>query len=128
MADLAGSLIVWLRPLIAPTAIAGRVPRDLPDEFVLLRRIGGPWDWPVTDVPTIGVECWGPTETAAYDLCHDVRARIHGLQGGTVNSIAIYRVEEFAGPALLPDPNHENKPRFVATYSIRHRENLAVPT
>jgi hypothetical protein len=126
MSDLTGSLIVWLRPLVTPVAVGGSVPRELPDKFVLVRRLGGPWDWPVTDVATIGVECWAMTEVAAYELAQKVRARVHSLQGGTVNGIAVYRVDEFAGPAWLPDPNHENRARFVVTYSIRHREQLPV--
>jgi hypothetical protein len=127
MSDLTGSLIVWLRTQITDgTEFAGRVPRDLPAKFVLVRRIGGPWEWPVTDVPTVGVECWAATESAAYLLAQQVRARIHSLQGGSVNGIPVYRVDEFAGPAWLPDPNHENHPRFVTTYSVRHRDHLPV--
>jgi hypothetical protein len=126
VSDFTGSLIVWLRPLIAPVAVGGAVPRDLPDKFVLVRRLGGPFDWPVTDVATVGVDCWAMTESAAYTLAHQVRARVHSLQGGMVNGIAVYRVDEFAGPAWLPDPNHENRARFVTTYSVRHREHLAV--
>jgi hypothetical protein len=126
MSDLTGSLVVWLRTQVTPVAVAGSVPRTLPDKFVLVRRLGGPWDWPVTDVATIGTECWAMTETAASELAQEVRAHVHSLQGGTLNGIAVYRVDEFAGPAWLPDSNHENRPRFVTTFSVRHREHLTV--
>jgi hypothetical protein len=126
--DLAGSLIVWLRtqPAMAGVTIVGRVPRTYPDKLVVIKRGGGIWDWPVVDTPTIEVEVWALTETAAYELAGDVRALIHSLQGGAINNVAVYRVDEFSGPAWLPDPNTD-KPRFVTTYSIRHREHLPVP-
>jgi hypothetical protein len=125
MTDLAGSLIVWLRPQLTGVTIVGRVPRIYPDRLVVIKRGGGVFDWPVTDTPMVEVEVWDLTETAAYQLAASVRARIHSLQGGALNGVAIYRVDEFGGPAWLPDPNTD-KPRWVFTLSIRHRENLAV--
>jgi hypothetical protein len=128
MSDLTGSLIIWLRPQLAPVPVHAAVPRDLPASFVTLRRIGGPFDPPVIDRPTIELAAWGATQAQAEDLAYEARALVWSLdRGGIINGIAVYRVEEFTGPAWLPDPNHDNRPRYVQTFSIRHREHLAVP-
>jgi hypothetical protein len=126
MIDLPGALIVWLRPRLTGVDIAGRVPRILPVKFLLVRRIGGVWDWPAVDQPTIETQAWAATDTLAYKVAQDTQALIHSLQGSTLGGAAVYLVEEFAGPQNFPDPERENHPRFVATYSIRHRENLAI--
>jgi hypothetical protein len=126
MADLAGSLIIWLRGQLTPTQVHAKVPRVLPDTFVVLRRIGGPFDHPVIDQPTIALDAYGPTQAAAEALNYEARTLIWSLRGGTVNGIAVYRVEEFAGPAWLPDTDHDGHPRYVTTFSIRHREHLPV--
>lgn len=126
MTDLAASLIIWLRTQVTGATVAASVPRELPDKLLLVRRLGGTFDHPVIDQPTIGIEAWGRTQAQAHDLCQDARARIWSLRGGILNNVAIYRVEEFAGPAWLPDPDHDGRPRYVATFSIGHREHLAV--
>lgn len=126
MADLTGSLIVWLRAALTPEVVVSQVPRIRPGSFVVVRRIGGPFDPPVMDLPTVSVEAYGATQSEAYDLLQRARARIWSLRGQTINGIAVYRVEEFAGPAWLPDPETEGTARYVATFSIRHREHLAV--
>jgi hypothetical protein len=126
MTDLAASLIVWLRPRVTDATVGGRVPRDRPTRFVLVRRIGGPWRRPMIDTPSIGVEAWAATQAQAHDLAQQVRSLVWSLQGGILNGVAIYRVEEFAGPAWLPDPTSGGDPRYVLTMSVWHREQLGV--
>lgn len=125
MNDFAGSLIVWMRPLIPEATIAGTVPRVLPAKFIRIVRIGGPRQFPVMDTPTLSIEAWDATETAAHDLVQKARRLLWSLQGGIVNGIAVYRIEEFAGPGYLPDPDHEGRPRFVFTASVYHREEMS---
>jgi hypothetical protein len=127
MSDLVGSLIVWLRtrPTLAGVTVAGRPPRDMPDKLVVVSRIGGPFDHPVMDVPTVRVQAWAATEALAHDLCQSARSLIWSLRGTRLNNVTVYNVEEFAGPAWLPDPDTD-RPRFEATFSIRHREHLTV--
>lgn len=126
MADLVGSVIIWMRPLVTPVPVVARVPRERPESFLVVHRLGGPRVPPVIDNPTVGLEAWGKTQDQAWALIQQGRALIWSLQGGTVNGIAVYRVEEFAGPAWLPDPDTDT-PRYTVTLSIRHREHLAVP-
>jgi hypothetical protein len=123
--DFAGSLIVWLRPQLAPDAqIAGKVLSPMPAQFVRVARIGGPYQPPMIDTPTVMVEAWAGTEAAAHALIQKVRRLTWSLRGGMLNGMAVYRMEEFAGPAWLPDPDHEGRPRFTFTLSVAHREEM----
>jgi hypothetical protein len=85
--------------------------------FVLLRRLGGPRRDIVTDQPQLGVECWADTEHRAQTLAQLVRALLFALRGGTLGGHPVYRVQEFAGPAALPDPD-TSKPRYVFTHLV----------
>jgi hypothetical protein len=124
-ADVVAILIVWLRPqLAAPANIGAKLPEPR-GTFVLIRRVGGTWIWPHVDDVTLTVEVWAPTHALAHDLIQDVRARIHSLQGGIAAGVPFYRIEEFAAPAWLPDPESE-EPRYTMTLSVRHREHLEV--
>lgn len=90
--------------------------------FVLVPRVGGAADKSalVVDTPTIGIECWAETAVQAYDLVSKVRALIWGLRSSTVDGVTIYDIQEFAGPANLPDSRSTQK-RYVYTVSIQYR-------
>jgi hypothetical protein len=128
MTDIVASIIVWLRTqLDPPKRVGAKVPDDVPrGQFVLVRRLGGNWERPVVDAATIGIEAWGATQAQAHDLCQEARALVHSLQGTVLAGVAVYRVEEFAGPAWLPDPESA-EPRFTVTLNVSHREHLEVP-
>lgn len=125
MADLVGSVIVWLRPQLAPAAVVHKRDRGQTDPCLVVRRVGGPFEWPVVDNATVTLEAYGLTVAQAWDLITDARALVWSLRGQVVNGIAVYRLDEFAGPAFLPDPDTEGTPRYTLTVSIRHREHLA---
>lgn len=62
------ALVAYLGPLVSPATVATRVPQSRPAAFVKVTRSGG-------DVLNIGqsrprvlVECWGNTDSAAWDL------------------------------------------------------------
>lgn len=128
MQDFTGALIVWLRPFLAPAPVLAAVPRERPLSFVVVRRIGGPYEPPAVDHPTITVDAWAGTQAAAWELCQQARGRIFTLMrpGSIIAGISVYRIEEFAGPAWLPDPDTDGTPRYTTTLSIRHREHLNV--
>lgn len=125
MIDFAASLIVWLRPQLTDAGVGAKHPGPHPGRHVLVRRLGGTWQPPVIDNVTVGLEAWAPTAAQAHDLIQEARALVHSLEGGLLNGTAIYRVEEFAGPAWFPDPDSE-EPRYTITLNIRHREHLEV--
>lgn len=88
--------------------------------FVLLRRLGGVRRDIVTDEVQLGVECWADTEHRAYTTAQLVRALLFALRGRTLGGHPVYRVQEFAGPAALPDPD-TSKPRYVFTHLVAVR-------
>ena len=125
MTDIVAVLIVWLRTQLAVgKKVGAKVPDGPRGQFVLLRRVGGTWDRPVIDQASIAVEAWGATEAQAHDLCQEVRRLLHSRQGTAVSGVRIYVVEEFSGPAYLPDPESE-EPRFTMTLNVRHREEMS---
>ena len=73
--DFVGALIVWLRPQLAvDEKIGAKVPDGPRGKFVLVRRVGGPFEWPVKDQPMVTVEAWAPTHAQAHDLCRKVQS------------------------------------------------------
>lgn len=108
-------------PLQMSAATVGtRVPKQRPAEFVTVRRIGGTASSLVIDNAQLSVECWATSEAAAADLAQLVRGLVHAMAGTTQGSVAVYRVTEIGGPAMLPDPDSDT-PRYVATYQIGMR-------
>lgn len=98
------------------------VPTDRTDSstFLLVRRVGGPNRDIVVDDASLAIEAWAPTEAAAHDLLQQARAELHALTGTVVDGVAVYRVQEFAGPASLPDPL-SSQPRYTMTVSVSVR-------
>lgn len=100
----------------------GTVPTDrtLDSTFVYCRRVGGPQRDTVVDDASLSLEAWAPSPAAAHDLLQDARAVLHSLTGTVVHGVPVYRVQEFAGPAYLPDPE-SGHPRYVMTAAVSLR-------
>jgi hypothetical protein len=96
------------------------VPNPRPVLFTLVPRLGGTTRNIVVDQPTLGIECWGPTAGAAFELCALTRALVGGLAGQTLAGVMFYAVAELAGPTQLPDPD-SNQARYVYTPSLTCR-------
>lgn len=102
------------------------VPDPRPDEFVTVVRGGGVRQTVVSDNPTLLFECWGPTPEAAMDVAQLIRAYVNALPyERVVDGVPVYRVNEVAGPADLPDPV-SNQPRVVFTTQVHLRGATAV--
>lgn len=97
------------------------VPDPRPDRFVLVPRVGGARRNLVVDSPTIGFECWAATPGQAYSLCRLTRALVHALPGKTIDTVAFYAVDEFAGPANLPDGGLSGQARYIFTAAVSCR-------
>lgn len=104
---------------------AGKVPNPRPEEFIVVRRVGGPRRNVVTDEATLTVECWSDSDEAAHDLAQLARATIHQMVGEMFDDTPVYRVTEFSGPVHLPDPT-STQPRYTFTVAVAMRG--AVPT
>ena len=102
-----------LRIQLAPTPVVSRVPTTRPAAFVKVTRVGGVRRNLVTDEPTLTIEAWAATEQAAHDLSQLARAHVYAMPGDG----DVYRVTEFSGPALLPDPLSD-QPRFSFTVAV----------
>lgn len=126
--DAAAVVVGHLRAALAarndPAKVGTRVPNPRPGRFVRIRRIGGPRLNLVADNPQLSVESWAPTAEQAADLAQLCRGLILAMRGTTVAGVAIYRVNEFAGPAELPDPTSD-QPRYVQTFEIAMRGTAA---
>jgi len=97
-----------------------RVPTDRPSTFIRVIRTGGPRSNLVTDAAQITVESWADTDGEAHDLAQLARAVLHALPGDVVDGVPVYRVEEFSGPADLPDPL-SNQSRYSQTFAVHTR-------
>lgn len=93
------------------------VPNPRPDEFVTVRRTGGPRRDLVTDAPILAVECWAELPSEALSLAQLARGLINEIPGSIIGGLTVYRVVEAAGPALLPDPE-SNQARYTFTVQL----------
>lgn len=104
------------------------VPRDtatrIVPPLVTVLRTGGERRNLIADDAQVAIECWGATDAAAHDLCAQARGLLHALAGTVVDGVAVYRVDEVAGPALLPDPD-AGVPRYTATFSLTLRHTAS---
>lgn len=100
-----------------PGPVVGAVPNPRPVSFTLVRRLGGSTQNLVTDAPSLSVEAYAPDEGDAMDRCQMARALLFDLPGQMLGAVPVYRVEEVAGPATLPDPE-STSPRVTLTIDI----------
>ena len=124
MPDVIQLLTEYLRAELPGVQVGARVPSPRPTQFVLVHRLGGTHTWPVRDTPTIGLEAWAGSDPAAYRLCMDARAALWRLRHKQLaDGTQVYRVQEYAGPASLPDPLSA-QPRYVATLAMTIRTHM----
>ena len=122
--DVIKALASLLRTALA-VPVGTNVPNPRPTAFVLLRRVGGQRRSLVVDQPTVAVEAWHANEVAATALAQLARAHIHAAVGTSLPAVGtVYRVDEFAGPASLPDPDSDQA-RVTFTVSIAVRGSAA---
>lgn len=101
------------------------VPNPRPATFVTVDRGGGTRHTIVTDAPLVLLEAWAASPEAAMDLIQLARAYLHDLPGRVLDGHPVYRVDEAAGPANLPDPL-SSQPRAVFTAVVHVRGLSAV--
>lgn len=129
--DVEGLLCSYLgaalasRGVDAPVGTA--VPNPRPSAFVRVQRTGGPVSPALfcMDAPMVVVEAWATDEVAAATLAALVRGLLHALPGQEDSATPVYRVDELAGPANLPDPNTPGMTRYTLTASLLVRGTAA---
>lgn len=106
--DCEAGLIAWLKPRTL-AKVATQVPNPRPDTLVTVQRIGGvPSQW--QDRALILVQCWAPTEPAAWALASNMYAYTEGAAGHG----PFQEVRAVSGVMNFPDPATRN-PRFQFT-------------
>ena len=91
------------------------VPASRPAEFIVVRNVGGTRRNVATFVPTLVVEAWSLRKSKAWELAATVQALMHWFTD--IGGYTVYDVEEYAGPAWLPDSLTDHA-RYTATYAV----------
>lgn len=116
----------WLRTNLDTEAgytdlhVGSTIPTDRPATFVVVTLTGGSLRDRVVDQAVVTVDSWAATHPAALDLAQWCRALMMATAGRVLDGHQIYRVDEFAGPALLPD-DVSDQPRYRASYQLSVR-------
>lgn len=113
--------------------IAGRMPDRVDPPFVLVQRVAGDDDF-IVDYPTIDIDSFAATQTAASDLARSVHHAMRQLHpktvvtmpdSSTVNSYGVAKTEQ--APIFVewePGGGGAVMSRYVARYRI----NLRLPS
>ena len=107
---LAGVLVLVTVP---PTRSSSAPP------LLVIRRSGGPAEYPVRDRPRLDFMAWHETEFKASHLAAAVRSLLlYDLPGQVINGHVCYRPAEFSGPLPYPDPAGSSVPIVMFTVEI----------
>ena len=104
----------------AAAPVFPRIPTDRPARFVVVQRTGGERLNIVADDPVLTIDCYDTVEEDAHDLAQLVRGLMYAMRGQVVAGTTVYRVQEAAGPALLPDSLTDG-PRYTQTFQVAMR-------
>lgn len=102
--------------------VSARVLRPRPDEFVVLRRVGGPRRGPLTDDARLDVQVWAPSDARAVEIAQQARRYLSEMPQH-LNEVRQFA--EDSGPTLIPDAPSD-VPRVLLTVVLSVRG--AVPT
>jgi hypothetical protein len=112
-------VIDYLTPLVG-VPVSLTVPNPRPAAFVTVQRVGGARLNLVADDPTLAIEAWAASPTAAKAVLGVARAHLLAMGRQAVDGVPVYRVAELGGPAYLPDPDSD-QPRYTLTVQVALR-------
>lgn len=121
--DVAAAVIAYLREQLVSVWVGHIPPKDTATrtQWVTVTRSGGTVRDRVVDEAQITVDVWAQKTVDAADLAQLVRAHLHALRSQTTpGPVVFYSIQEFSGPAWLPDPVTD-RPRFRQTIQIGAR-------
>jgi len=129
VADVAAFVDVeaWLVATLAglPDRVATRIPTPRPERFHRVLVTGGPGRQNrISEVVTISIESYAPTETAAQQMAQAARSAINATQGREVAGVHVKTVTEDSRPGNLPSPTVPGS-RYVQSFSIHLRGVLS---
>lgn len=113
--DVEAANITYLAgALPAGVVVATRIPRSshgeeaFPALMVRVTRTGGT-RWSVAhDGPTVLVECWAASSTAAWDLAAAARDALLALDNTLIGDVWLSHRAEAGGPVNYPDPRTQH--------------------
>lgn len=119
--DTTALVIAHLNDVLTPP-VTRTIPDPRPATFVTVIRTGGTVSAasPLIDEVQLTFESWAATHPAAHDLAQLVRANVMAMAGQVIDGVSVYRVEEFAGPQDLPDPQ-STQARWTSTAVVHVR-------
>jgi hypothetical protein len=118
--DTVATIIAHLNEELS-VPVSSKVPPNRPAEFVTVQRTGGPQATQVSDQPQITIDCWANDDITAHGNAQVVRQVLKQMaDGSNRDGVIVYRVDEFAGPAYLPDPD-SRQDRFTFTVQAHTR-------
>lgn len=97
-------------------------PREVPDTYVRVVRLGGNMRNIVTDSALIGVNCYSQERHVAARLANDIRAILRDSQGTVSNDAGIRFWREVSGPVNFPQPDVD-RVRYQFTGELRLATN-----
>jgi hypothetical protein len=109
-ADVEATHVSWLTP-IAALDVVTEVPVDRPAEFVRCWVTGGSAQQRVLDRPTMTVQSWAATSTAASGIATRCRDAFLARYGAAA---------EITRPYFDPDPD-TGLPRYTFSFRVRNR-------
>lgn len=128
---MAAPVVVWPDvTMLAANYLAGlldvpvsaRIPRPRPDQFVVLRRVGGPRRNALTDDARLDVQVWAPSDARAVEIAQQARRHLAEMPQHLAE---VRQFAEDSGPTLIPDAPSD-VPRVLLTVVLSVRG--AVPT
>lgn len=101
--------------------VVGTTPDPVPDRYVRVIRTGGPASAFYLDRAQVTIEAWDYDEVSAERLAELCRAWIWAAsRAGDLDGIPFHFLQEFGGPARLPDPS-TGQYRYTLTLAIELR-------
>ena len=118
--DVEAMFVAWVPTVIANVPVSTRVPNPRPSRWIQVIRTGGPRAGLVVDGAQVTFECWDDSNVGAAELAATLRAQVSALGGRTAGGHLVHRVEEFSGPANVPDL-HSEQPRYRWSVAVHVR-------
>lgn len=116
--DVEQILCDYLEPLVG---VPFGVKAGSGNEFVRVRRTGGPRATPVSDRPQVTFEAYALRPSRAWTIAEATRVGVYGMAGTVIGSVSVKEVTEAGGPADVPDPVFEELTRYSFTLLIHLR-------
>lgn len=120
--NVEAALVAWLRSALS-VQVGTRVPATRPDRFVVLSRAGGQRDNLVQSSPRMLVECWGSTDSIAWNLVSAAWAAVEAADGQALTQGVWVAQVALTEPVNYPD-DATGSPRyqFIATLTVNLEE------